>query len=132
MTAARSIEAPGFDQVSWGGWCPVQAMGWVDGCAIYFRARGSAWRIEIGRGPEVTEYETPAHVAWAFSGTYGDMGDAGWMCDADVRWCIHVAVAVWRSRGGRSGPAGVVTLRAPFVPAFDPLAMWSLPAEASR
>lgn len=112
---SSEIRGDGID-VSWGGWCPVQAFGTVDGCAVYFRARGSAWSLEIGRGPAVTEWETPARVAWTFRATYGEFPDAGWMDDAHVRWCILVAVAVWRARGGASGDAGHVTLRAPFVP----------------
>lgn len=111
-----AIEADGFDGVSWGGWCPVQGFGWVDGCAIYFRARGSAWRLEIGRGPALCDYEMPAHVAWTLRAEYGEFPDAGWMDDAHVRSCILVAIAVWRARGGVRGPTGVVTLGPPFVP----------------
>lgn len=118
MTARRQnvIEADGFEDVTWGGWCPVQALGHVDGCAIYFRARGARWSLTIGRGRALTELGLPAHVAWTFVGSYGESPDAGWMDDAHVRWIILVAVAVWRARGGARGPAGIVTLAAPFVP----------------
>lgn len=105
-----------LDDVTWGGWCPVQGYGLIDGCAVYFRARWTSWSLEIGRGPEVDEYGGPAHTAWVFRGEYGMPGEAGWMNDFHVRWCLLVSVAVWRARGGRQADACVVTLMDPFVP----------------
>lgn len=33
---------------SFGGNCPVQAEGTIDGKPFYFRARGSSWSMSIG------------------------------------------------------------------------------------
>lgn len=128
LGACVVIDADGID-VSWGGWCPVQAFGTFDGCAVYLRARGARWRLEIGRGPEVSEWDTPLHVAWVFRGSYGDGPDAGWMDDAHVRWVLLVAAAVWRARGGQRADAFSVEMHPPFVPSgWDGFGPRTLPA----
>ena len=56
-----------------GGNCPVQAEGFVDGEAFYFRARGNRWTMDIGGDPMMNPEFSAA----------GDWGDkpyaAGWM-----------------------------------------------------
>ena len=58
---------------SFGGNCPVQAEGAIDGKPFYFRARGSHWRVGIGGDP-IAEPE------WGYGEEYGNGPyDAGWM-----------------------------------------------------
>lgn len=58
---------------SFGGNCPVQADGRIDGKPFYFRARGSGWSIGIGGEPVL-------NPEWEYYEEYGDNPyAAGWM-----------------------------------------------------
>lgn len=93
----HSYEAEGVELESISGWCPVQAFGTVDGQAFYFRARGSAWRVEIGGKPE-PEHEMPDAVHWSCGAPYGEPYEAGWMCPEHTRLCLDAAFAAYRAR----------------------------------
>ncbi len=78
--------------IDWlGGNCPVQAEGMIDGKPLYFRARGSGWRLEVG-GDSVINPE------WKYEEDYGDGPfDAGFMSEDEARAFIGKAVALYRN-----------------------------------
>jgi hypothetical protein len=72
-----------------GGSCPVQAEGTIDGREFYFRARGGAWRLNIG-GDVVCDPE------WSHHEPYGDSPfAAGWMSEDDARFFIRKAAELY-------------------------------------
>lgn len=77
---------------TFGGNCPVQAEGFVDGKPFYFRARGSRWRMGIGDEP-VLEPE------WSHEESYGDGPyDAGWMPQHEALGFISKAIGLYANR----------------------------------
>lgn len=58
---------------SYGGNCPVQAEGTVNGKPFYFRARGEHWSMRIGGADVIGDPE------WRHEQEYGPWPEAGWM-----------------------------------------------------
>lgn len=78
------------------GNCPVQAWGWVDEYAAYFRARGDHWSFEIG--PPEFPYDActgfppspdEKRLVYSREGSWGTWPDAGWMSEGDARRLIR-------------------------------------------
>lgn len=96
------IDEPDF-QVEWGGACPVQGTGIVDGQPLYYRARGSRWSVEIGPGADDHDdlrfsnegarffYEEQPYI-WP---------DGGWIDAAESERNIRTAVQKYRSETRR-------------------------------
>lgn len=83
-----------------GGNCPVQAEGFFDDKAFYFRARNSAWLIEIGPG------EIPWSCdEWEAEHDWGAGDEAGWMPIHLVIGFICDGVEAFRAARAR-GEAG--------------------------
>ena len=55
-----------------GGNCPVQGEGTINGKPFYFRARGDSWSLGIGGDPV-------GNPEWEHQEWYGTWPDAGWM-----------------------------------------------------
>lgn len=84
--AAGELQENGIS-VQFGGACPVQGDGSVDGQVLYYRSRGSGWSVEIGEGGPDEFYYGESRYVWP---------DGGWV-RADVsRAKIRLAVAKWR------------------------------------
>ena len=88
-------------EVHFGGACPVQGWGSIDGHPCYFRARGTGWRVEIfsnDSGLDESNYVSK----WCDEGirpifmhgddnAYGEY-EAGWLPAENT--CRHIADAV--------------------------------------
>jgi len=75
-----------------GGACPVQAEGRINGKPFYFRARGAAWRLNIG-GDDDQLVLTPE---WSYGEPYGNEAfAAGWMSEDEARGFIWRAARMY-------------------------------------
>lgn len=90
--AQAAFNATGATLASFGGNCPVQAEGMVDGQTFYFRARGDAWSLDIG--PEDTWH---GDGAWRIDGDYGSGFDAGWMHKHEALGFMVEGIAAYRA-----------------------------------
>lgn len=50
--AAQEHVPEGVEVTSFGGYCPVQADGYVDTLPFYFRARGEHWSLQVAADPD--------------------------------------------------------------------------------
>lgn len=75
----------GFE-VSFGGACPVQGDGVVDGFVCYYRARGRSWSLDVACEPE-----------WSVARTCYVWPDGGWLRAEISRRNIEAAVAEFRA-----------------------------------
>lgn len=106
-------------KVEWGGACPIQGEGSVDGRTIYYRARGSGWRIDIAEGSQSEFTYGESEYIWP---------DGGWLNAAESERNIRLGVAKWResmsaSRGWKREMAPTLSdgvwLALDFVPPED-------------
>lgn len=79
-----------------GGFCPVQAEGTIDGWPFYFRARGSAWSLDVAE----PGFDGCGESVWEHEQGYGDGPyDAGCMEEDEARQFINQAAVLfttWR------------------------------------
>ena len=99
--ARRRAEALGVRIDMIGGNCPVQAEGYFDDKAFYFRAKYSSWLIEVG------PREIP-HCCdeWEIERDYGADDDAGWMPIPIAIGFICDGVEAYRVEHGTPSPVG--------------------------
>lgn len=90
--AQAAFNATGATLTSFGGNCPVQAEGMVDGQTFYFRARGDAWSLDIG-----PEEQWHGFGCWRIERDYGEWPDAGWMPKHEALGFIVDGIAEYRS-----------------------------------
>lgn len=89
-------ELPAGMVLDWcGGFCPVQAEGWLDDKAFYFRARGEHWQFHVAkdRSHRFVNDRFFCDIAWP-EGRYM----AGYMSPVDVLKCLHLGVALYRQQ----------------------------------
>lgn len=88
LAALGLTEAEGYPLI--GGECPVEAEAWLGNARLYFRSRGSQWKLEIcPRGfPERA-------LHWVAPYGRGEF-DAGYMPLEDAVKIIAAAVEIWR------------------------------------
>ena len=80
-------------QIDWlGGYCPVQAEGTIDGHPFYFRARGSAWALQVGGADPVIAPAFVYREDWP-----GGPFDAGWMSEDDAMRMIEKGAQKFRN-----------------------------------
>lgn len=98
LAACRRADALGIRIDMIGGNCPVQAEGYFDDKAFYFRAKYRSWLIEVG--PKEIPWSCDE---WETEHDWGAGDDAGWMP-------IHVAIGLigdgveeYRAARGRGG-----------------------------
>lgn len=88
---AGSIVGDGI-AIHWGGACPVQGHGTVDGFACYYRSRGEGWQFHVAA--------TEDDIFEADVFTYEQRGyfwpDGGWVASSVTERCILEAVAKFR------------------------------------
>jgi len=82
---------------SFGGNCPVQAEGELDGAFWYFRARGDGWSITVHTDPEQRYYYCDSPPLYAYEEEYGaGPFDAGWMPREEAAAFIVRELSKWR------------------------------------
>jgi len=94
---AGRISAPGID-IIFGGGCPVQGEGTVDGYPCYYRSRGEGWSFEvfpIGTDLESPEAWPPAIYDYAERRYFWP--DGGHVASTVSRRCIYKAVQQFRA-----------------------------------
>ena len=79
--------APGVN-ILFGGACPVQGYGTVDGHPAYYRSRGAGWSLEI---------ELPGGVEWCFWERPYIEPTGGWVAAIVSLRCIERAVEAFRA-----------------------------------
>lgn len=114
LDGARPVERGGFDQgagdglppiegaleedgisIEFGGACPVQGDGNVEGRTAYYRSRGEGWELEIARaGADVFDDDN-----WIYAERPYFFPDGGWVSARVSRECIRRAVKAWREAG---------------------------------
>jgi hypothetical protein len=72
-----------------GGECPVQGYGEIDGKHWYFRARCDYWSFEV------YENLNRKTVYWKYGEDYGSEYDASYMPDEDVLNCLEKSVNMY-------------------------------------
>lgn len=99
--AALEVECPGIKIDTWGGWCPVEVEGTIDGLPFHFRARGALWSVSIATTPDGDPLDAfVGGPGWLLCEQWGKWPDAGYMPDDDVRACIVKSVEKWRAERG--------------------------------
>ncbi len=84
---------------TFGGSCPFQAEGTVDGQEFYFRSRGSSWTFAVGG-------DVVMAPAWLYEEDYGsEPYEAGWITDDEARAFITKAVSLYREHAASSDQA---------------------------
>lgn len=89
---SEPISRNGYVLNWFGGSCPVQAEGSIDGHPLYFRARGSQWSLEIG---DTSGNEPP--LFWHVE-DWGTWPEAGHMPDEVAFEMIDKAVEAYRQK----------------------------------
>jgi hypothetical protein len=93
---------PGIEVDEFGGWCPVQVTGMIDGLPFYFRARGDAWRLNIADAPggDAVGVGFPGCPGWSYGENWGTWPDAGYMPDDIAIGFIEASIGKWRAEKG--------------------------------
>lgn len=94
--AMAKLKACGVTLDSFGGNCPVQAEGTVDGKQFYFRARGDSWQLHIGD----SDHDIWTNPLFYTEQAYGEWPEAGWMPKHEAVGFIVLGVEAYRRRGG--------------------------------
>lgn len=82
------------DELEFGGACPVQGDGKVDGLDAYYRARGTGWSFELT--------DSSGNVAWSYdSGRVYHFPDGGWLHYSVSQRNIERAVELYYAEKGR-------------------------------
>jgi hypothetical protein len=88
--------------IEFGGACPVQGFGTLDGRFVYYRARGDGWSFEVwAEGVDVADDGLPEpSPEWALDrhGTYA-WPEGGYLHRDQSILNLREALAAWRSRG---------------------------------
>ncbi len=98
MGLREKLTRPQLEIETISGYCPVQAEGTCcGGHRFYFRARGSAWTVEISRHRSPTHpIHLPAEEVWMYGEPYGEGPfDAGYLSDDEARDFIGKAVRLF-------------------------------------
>jgi hypothetical protein len=89
-----TYESPGVF-VEFGGACPVQGDGEIDGHKCYYRSRGNGWQFEIYDGDFFGDTEPRVDV-WDYWERPYIFPDGGWVHPDVSCSCIARAVDKWR------------------------------------
>lgn len=87
-----SYDAPGVS-IEFGGLCPVQGDGFVDGRACYYRSRGEGWQFHVAADGSD---DALGDDAWSYSERPYIFPDGGYVSAAVSRACIAKAVKLFR------------------------------------
>lgn len=113
LQGARPIACRGYEatqgficedgiDLTWGGACPVQAEGTVDGRAAYYRSRGEGWSLSIAAPGSDDVF---ADDAWDYHEAPYFFPDGGWVATEVSERCIRKAIGLFRAttRAGKAG-----------------------------
>lgn len=89
-----SLEDIGAELTMFGGNCPVQAEGKVDGNYFYFRARGDEWQFHVAR----TNEEIFSKPIFYKEQEFGTGFDASWMDAETALDFITESIAEYRAK----------------------------------
>ncbi|MCC6318267.1 MAG: hypothetical protein IT361_11315 [Gemmatimonadaceae bacterium] len=107
LQGARRVELADYDgtagllcvdglDIQWGGACPVQGEGTLDGRECYYRSRGEGWQFHVaGASGDVFGDDAWTHCERRYIFPAG-----GWVSAAVSERCIRAAVAKFRAEGG--------------------------------
>ena len=90
-----SVDDDGID-LPFGGACPVQGDGEVDGRIVYYRSRGEGWQFHVA---PVGSDDVFAADAWEYGERPYFFPDGGWVPASISQSCIRKAIAKWRAEG---------------------------------
>lgn len=66
--------------VNFGGACPVEGIGEIDGHGIYYRSRGEGWSLEIYEDTiDIAEENVSGDVIWEYGESRYYWPDGGWV-----------------------------------------------------
>jgi hypothetical protein len=103
---AGAVMDPGVE-IEFGGACPVQGWGTVDGLPCYYRSRGDGWQFELRK--EAWDYQMERlefeEVVFEYSERCYLWPDGGWVHREVSEKCIRKAVARFRAEQKRRGVA---------------------------
>jgi hypothetical protein len=92
-----ALNVEGID-IEWGGACPVQGEGTVDGYPCYYRSRGECWEIEVFPiGTDLEKTPWPDSV-WYYDECPYIWPDGGWVPAQVSEQCIRKAVQLFREK----------------------------------
>jgi hypothetical protein len=86
------IEEPALS-IAWGGVCPVQGDGVIDGRPCYYRSRGEGWQLYIAADGSD---EPLADDAWIYSESRYFTPDGGYVASGVSERCIRKAALLFR------------------------------------
>lgn len=88
---ARVHAIDGSDYIEFGGACPIQGYGEVDGRNAYYRSRGTGWSLEIAPLGKLVDDDC---IEWQYwSGRVYHFPDGGWVHPAVTRANLDRAAA---------------------------------------
>lgn len=95
-------DAPGA-WVSFGGACPVQGTGEVDGCGVYYRSRGESWSVEFYDCEVSDDLPEDDHLIWEYRRREYVGFAGGWIDHRESRRNLGIAIRAFRAWGLRHG-----------------------------
>lgn len=87
--------------IRFGGACPVQGEGTLDGCYCYYRARGRRWSFSVWpQGVDIEDDGLPdCKEEWYYGqDNFCAFPDAGWLHRDESIANLREALAAWRAR----------------------------------
>lgn len=82
--------------LQFGGMCPVQAEGAIDGREVYYRSRGAGWSFSVAPLGSDDVFDPKA---WHYEERRYFWPDGGYVDATVSEACIRRAVALWRKEG---------------------------------
>lgn len=86
-----SIREEGID-IAWGGMCPVQGEGIVDGWAVYYRSRGEGWQFHVA----ASETEIFDNDVYFYEKHNYFWPQGGYVASSVSERCIREAITAFR------------------------------------
>lgn len=93
--ALERVTATGATLYTYGGNCPVQAEGIIDGKAFYFRARGQHWQFHVADRPGLIFDKPLLYIDRLYS---DQPYEAGWMPLHEAMGFIVEGIGIWRAK----------------------------------
>lgn len=100
--SSGTARGPGY-LIPFGGLCPVQGWGTVDGHMAYYRSRSAGWSFSVASksgGDPDDEVEMQAVYesdAWSYEERRYIWPDGGYVAASVSAGCIHQAITLWRA-----------------------------------
>lgn len=84
--------------IDFGGACPVQGYGMVDGYPIYYRSRGEGWQFHVydSGSPDVEQHGIPNTEIFVYTEKPYTWPHGGWITTEESRKNIRKAIGKFR------------------------------------